>query len=225
MAEPKHKGVGILAVVKGIKANPRAKTLIPELLHHYLAEPVLPSGWYPERDYNLMIELLARHVDRSAIPDDVWVFFGRTAAQRDIAGEQGHLPTESRTQTAGIYRKLRIENPRDLAGLFLRLEKIWGLYHDSGRLTVTRHPEHACTAIVRISGFRFPFRGLVDLQTGFMTEYARLVGVQLTGRMVRSVAAGLPFCEWHFRVQPSAESGASIGTLPAPHPSLPLDAR
>ncbi len=225
--EPKHKGVGVLAVVKGLKANPRALAQVPAQLANYLSQPILPSGWYPERDYNALIELLARHVDSTATGGDVWGFFGRAAARHDIAGQRDATPSagEKTSETAGIYRRFRDGIARDVASMFLRLEKIWSLYHDTGRLTVARHPEHAALVSVRVSGFRFAFRGLIDLQTGFMTEYGRLLGLPIQSTFMRSIGSGEPLCEWHCRLPPTAEHVAALGTLPGPRSWAPVAAR
>src|SRR5687767_11160969 len=51
--EPRHKGVGVLGVVKGLKANPRAAATVPRDLSHYLSDVILPTAWYPEREYNV----------------------------------------------------------------------------------------------------------------------------------------------------------------------------
>ncbi len=213
--EPRHKGVGVLAVVKGIKANPRARAQVPADLSSYLTRPILPSGWYPEHDYNVLIELLARYVDCAGGAADVWTTFGRAAARHDIAGERNGLAGDAAGETVGIYRKFAAANARDVAGVFLRLEKIWSLYHDTGQLRVARHAEHASTVVVRISGFRFAFRGLMELQTGFMSEYARLLGLSIQASLVRSTGGGEPCSEWHCRLPQSAEHLATIRALPS----------
>lgn len=214
VGEPKHKGVGVLGVVKGLKANPRAAATVPKELAHYLSQVILPTAWYPEREYNVLIELLARSVDRKAVGGDVWGFFGQVAAQRDIAGEQKQLPAKSRTDSAGIYRRFRDGDPDDVAGIFTRVVQLWSLYHDSGLLTVTRHPELSTTVVMRLDNFQFPIRGLLDLQTGYMSEYARLLGRVVHGQVKRSVLDGDGYCEWHYRAEPTERAVSSIANLP-----------
>jgi hypothetical protein len=211
--EPRHKGVGVLAVVKGLKANPQARDSVPRELAHYLTGTILPTGWYPERDYNVLIELLARSVDKKQVGGDVWAFFGRVAAQRDIAGDQKQIAPSSRTENAGIYRRFGDGNPDDLGGLFSRAGTIWSLYHDTGRFSVGRHALEPSTVAIRLTGFQFGCRGQIDLQTAFMVEYARLVGARITGSVKRSHFDGDAHVEWHYRVQPNEQTLAWLGSL------------
>src|SRR5688572_31793433 len=129
--EPKHKGVGLVAVVMGLKGSPKATALVPEAQRHYLSDALLPSGWYPERDYNALLMALAESMDRAST-GDVWAYFGRAAALRDVAGEQSGIPARSRTENAGIYRNFRAGAADDVAGLCMRVAKIWTMYHDTG---------------------------------------------------------------------------------------------
>ena len=206
--EPKHKGVGLVAVVKGVKASPKATALVPEAQRRYLSDALLPSGWYPERDYNALLLALADSIDRGAI-GDVWAYFGRTAARRDVAGEQADIPARSRTETAGIYRNFRNGSPDDLAGLCLRIAKIWSMYHDTGRVSFTRHRSTPGLMLGRIHDFQFPVRGMADLQTAFTVEFALLAGIQISGRLERFNEGG-SICEWHYQVAATPQNLASL---------------
>lgn len=213
--EPNHKGVGLIAVVKGIKSNPRAEAKVPASLAHYLNDPVLLSAWYPERDYNALLALLAASIDAKAVGGDVWAFLGRVAAQRDIGGEQDNIPRRSRTESAGIYRKFRDVDVDDIAGLFLRASKVWTLYHDTGRVVYARHPERPDVVVERLVDFHFPLRGMADLQTAYMVELARLSGIELEGSLLRYSSDPSVGCEWTFRVPNDPEKLRSIERLPA----------
>jgi hypothetical protein len=217
---PRHKGVGVLAIVEGLKATPQAQRHLPESLKHYLEDAILPSAWYPERDYNVLIEALALGVGRRVRGSDVWHHFGRLAAQRDIAGDQDEIPERNRVKTAGVYRNFRDNDPHDVAGMFQRVERLWRLYHDSGRLSVARAADDTCSVLVRIVDFHFPLRGLVDVQTGYIVEYAHLLGLQVEATLLRSVTDGHLFCEWRCSVERSAQHAAALAALPcaAPHP-------
>jgi hypothetical protein len=215
---PKHKGVGLLAVVEGLKANPRAQQHVPESLRHYLSDPILPSGWYPEADYNVLIEALALGVERRVPGRDVWVSFGRLAAQRDIAGEQGEMPLRSRVKNPGVYRNFRDNQPSDIAEVFQRIGRLWRLYHDTGHFTVKRAENDPCTVVLRLLNFHFPVRGLIDLQTGYLVEYARLLGLRLESRVSRAVTSGDLFCEWRCSVERSPQHTAALSSLPAEGP-------
>lgn len=200
-------------MVKGIKANERARTRVRPELRHYLSDPILPSGWYPESDYNVLIELLARSVEPRTVGGDVWAYFGRVAAQRDIAGEQGEVPSHSRVENPGIYRKFRDGHAGDVIGMFRRVERIWTMYHDTGQLTVMRASNCNCAAVMRIANFIFPIRGLLELQTAYLVEFARLLDIPLKGMITRSVTDGDLLCEWLYELEPRAENIAALAAL------------
>lgn len=212
--EPKHKGVGLVQVVKGIQGNSKARLSVPEAQRGYLADKIMPSGWYPERDYNVLITLLAATIDRTNVPD-VWAFFGRAAARRDVAGDQEAIPVRSRTENAGIYRNFRGDQSSDIAGLCLRMAKMWSLYHDTGRLTFSRHPRKSALLVARLEDFQFPVRGLAELQTAFTVEFARLSGVELQGSLESFAEAQPGASEWNYQLLPTAANLASVATLSA----------
>jgi len=212
--EPKHKGVGLVPVVKGIQANPRAETAVPDAQRGYLADKIMPSGWYPERDYNVLITLLAGVIDRSNVPD-VWAYFGRAAARRDVAGDQEAIPVRSRTENVGIYRNFRGGQPHDIAGLCMRMAKIWGLYHDTGRLSFSRHARKPALLVARLEDFQFPVRGLAELQTAYIIEFARLSGVELKGTLEHFAEGHAGHSEWSYQLPPTLENVAAMATLSA----------
>jgi hypothetical protein len=203
----------MLAVVRALKANERAQALVPATLLHYLTDPILPSGWYPERDYDVLIDALARSVDPAAVGGNAWLAFGRIGAQRDIAGMQEKVPPESRTEIAGVYRKLGDGVPGDIVGMFARLTKLWSMYHDSGTISVGRHASDEAVVVSRLTDFRFPSRGPAELQTGYSVEFARLLGIKLEGKLSRLKTDGEPHCEWHYRVQATPENLAMVASL------------
>jgi hypothetical protein len=216
VAEPKHKGVGLLAVVKGIKANPHARAQVSAHLVHYLQEPILVTGWYPERDYNALITLLASNIDPKQVGGDVWAYFGSTAAQRDVGGDQHAVPERSRLGTAGVYRNFRDVAASDVPGLFLRMTKIWTLYHDSGKMEYMRHRDKPEVGVVRLSEFAFPVHGLAGLQAAYMVEYGRLSGFTLRGLRTAPASNG---CEWHYELVGGAELLRSMDRLPPWRPA------
>jgi hypothetical protein len=70
--EPCQKGTAILPVVEALKAYPDRKRLVPEPLWKYFDDHIVISGWYPERDYFVLIEALAKIVDSKVAGGDVW---------------------------------------------------------------------------------------------------------------------------------------------------------
>lgn len=202
--------MGLVAVVKALQGSPRAAAAVPEAQRHYLSAAILPSGWYPERDYNALIGALAGSVDRSTIPD-IWSHFGRAAARRDIGGDQEQVAVQSRTELVGIYRKLRGQ-PNDIAGLCMRIAKIWSMYHDSGRVMFARHPRLPYALQGRLLDFQFPIRGHADLQTAFAIEFGRLSGIELSGKLER-FGEGTSGCDWCYQLTATPENLASVANL------------
>jgi hypothetical protein len=200
-----------VAVVKGIKANLNARMRVPAHLASYLQEPILATAWYPERDYHALVTLLASSVDPKQTGGDVWAYFGRTGAQRDIAGDQRGVPERSRLENAGVYRNYRDVAEYDVCGLFLRMTKVWTLYHDTGRLVYMRHRERPNVVTVRLHDFAFPVQGLADLQMAYMVEYAKLSGFSLKGERV-SFSANV--CEWQYELTSHPELAQSMTRLP-----------
>ncbi|HVU04215.1 MAG TPA: hypothetical protein VHE30_20800 [Polyangiaceae bacterium] len=209
-----HRGTGVLPVVHGLKMLPGGREMVPEALRHYLETPVAVADWYPEADYETLIQILASLIPPRSVGGDVWAYFGRTAAQRDLAGLQEALAPAARMQSVGAYRRLA-EGARGVLGLALRTMKLWGLYHDAGELVAFRKEDAPGILVVQIRRFSFPCDGLVDLQLAYMAEFGRLVGVRMEGRVTQSTVRGDPVCEYEFRVEPTPENLASLAKLPA----------
>lgn len=211
---PRHKGTGVLPVVHGLKMLPGGRDLVPEHLRHYLEVPVLPSGWYPEQDYELLIQALASLIPPESVGGDVWTYFGRAAAQRDLVGLEDIVAEAARIHSVGAYRKLAQGVRGGVANLALRTMKLWSLYHDTGRLTVERSRDDDAVMILRVLAFDFPVRGLIDMQMAYFLEFARLAGLRLEGRLRRATTNGDPFCEWEFSVERTPDNLASLAQLP-----------
>jgi hypothetical protein len=210
---PRQKGTGLLALVKALLMYPGGKEAVPANLQHYFDNSVLPSAWYPEADYNVLIQILANLVAPN-LKTDVWEFFGKTAAQRDLAGEQGLVSAASRIETAGLYRGFVGSEATSVASLFVRLRQLWSIYHDAGTMTAGRSPSDERVVIVRLVGFEFPNRGTIDLQMAYAREYARLVGIELQACVARSAADGDPCTEWHYTLPARPEFLESIAQMP-----------
>jgi hypothetical protein len=180
---PQHKGTGLIPLVAGLKALPGVRDELPPHLHRYLDEPVLPSGWYPERDYVELLETFAARTDAATTGGNVWAFIGRAAAQWDLAGDRESVAPPSRTGSSGLYRQFVKADPTDAPSFFLRAKKLWQLYRDTGALEVFRRGEGP-VVVLRLSGYQFPFRGLVEVQTAYFLEFARLSGLKMDGRAV-----------------------------------------
>jgi hypothetical protein len=208
-AFPQHKGTGLIPLVAGLKVHPDVRETLPARLRHYLDEPLLPSGWYPEEDYVGLLEVLAAKMDPATVGGNVWSFLGRAAAQRDLAGDQDSTPPPSRTPTSGLYRQFVKSEPTSLPEFFLRARKLWQLYHDTGTLDLYRRSE-TDIVVLRLSGYQFAFRGLIESQTAYFLEFARLSGLKMEGRAVPGTKE---HTDWEFTLDPGADAAQWIATL------------
>ena len=213
--EPRIKGVAILPIVLGLKTIPRGVAELGPDLRHYLEDSILPSAWYPERDFAQLLAALARCLDPQLLGgEDVWVFFGRSAAQRDIAGTQHQIPNRSRVDNPGTYRHIRGGDPRDVARLLARLKTVWHLYRDQGRVVVARHASEPFTLIVRVVDYVFAAPELVMVQSAYAIEAARLLGLTLQGGLVKARERNDAYYEWHYQLEHTPERAAALQLLP-----------
>jgi hypothetical protein len=204
----------MIGVVQALKSHRRARARIPAELLHYLDEPILASGWYPEDDYHVLLQLLADLTPAAAVGGDVWKFFGKVGAQRDIAGDQRAVHERSRTSAAGLYKRFAERGSEGIGGIFLRATKLWALYHDTGTFTALRSRDDPSVVVLRLTGFRFPSRGVVELQQGYMVEYIRLLGHTVEGRIRRASGADGGLYEWEYRCARTPENLESLALLP-----------
>jgi hypothetical protein len=211
---PCHKGTGLIPLVAALKSNPEYASVVPQSVSRYLREALMASEWYPEADYHVLLQTLAKLVRRPSVPD-VWQYFGKTAAQRDLAGEQTLVPVERRIDGAGLYRRFIGNEVTSAASLFQRVGHIWSMYHNTGRLTFHRHAQQEFVVLVRLRDFIFPARGVAEMQSAYFCEYARLVGIEVFGRLVRSSSDGDPLTEWSYTLKPTPDIAASLALLPS----------
>jgi hypothetical protein len=209
---PHHKGTGVLPVVTALKAHPRGPQSLPAALRHYLKDPMVATEWYPEDDLQALLRCLADVLERDGIRD-VWDYFGRTAAQRDLKGSQAAIPAERRVKKAGHYRPFA-GNEVTLATLFLRMSTLWTLYHDTGTLVTGRSASDECCAIVRVMDFSLPTPGMTRMHLAYTCEYAKMVGINLTGRVARALYDGDRFTEWHYACERTPQNLESLALLP-----------
>lgn len=208
---PQHKGTGLIPIVAGLRAHPNVREELPPHLHRYLDEAVLPSAWYPEEDYVALLEAFAAKVDPAAAGGNVWAFIGRVAAQRDLAGDQDSLPPPSRTMASGLYRQFVKAEPADAPAFFLRATKLWQLYRDTGHLEVFRG-SGTDVVVLRLSGYEFSLPRLVDVQTAYFLEFAKLSGLKMEARAVPTTKRDTT--DWEFVLEPDPRSLDWIASLP-----------
>jgi hypothetical protein len=211
---PSQKGTSFVPVIQALKQRPDGKKLLPAPLWKYLDDHLLVSGWYPEKDYWVLIEALAKTIDPATVGGDVWRYFATFSAKRDIGGEDVSIGKSDRTETAGVYRNFAIGDAADPDGFFRRATRLWSQYHDTGRLEVVAARPEANSVVMRLGGFVIPLEGFVRLQGYYLEEFGRLVGLPLTSTVTRSTARGDPFCEWEHRLPRRPETEAYIATLP-----------
>jgi hypothetical protein len=187
---------------------------IPAELRHYLEEPILISEWYPERDCQTLVRVLADSVDPSAVGGNVWEYFGRVGAKRDVGGSQDSVPEAQRTAAAGFYRRFADGVKGDAASAFEHAVRLWVVYHDTGRMAVYRSPQDDCMVVLRLSNFTVLYPEYLDMLTGYTLEYTLLRGVRAEGGVVSSPKGKKDHHEWHFRVPRTPANIASLKALP-----------
>ncbi len=203
----------MLPVVVALKNHPDRERLVPKELWKYFDEHLLVSGWYPERDYFVLIEALVKTIDPGAVGGDVWRYFAKFSVKNDIEG----APTEATAEAhnKGIYRRFAAVGASDPASVFLRANKLWSQYHDTGRMEVHGGRVEKNSVVSRLLGFHIPIEGFVRLQGYYLEEFGRVVGVGLESKVTRSTAKGDPFCEWEFTLERTPSTLAYVASLPA----------
>jgi hypothetical protein len=189
-----QKGVSVLPVVNALKAHPDREKLVPRRLWKYFDDHLVVSGWYPERDYFVLLEALVKTMDGSIQGKDVWRYFAEFSVKKDIGRGDGVAGKEE--VKGGVYRSFASAVAGDPAQLFLRAEKLWSQYHDTGTMKISGGRPLENAVVMQLVGFRVPVDGFVRLQGYYLEEFGRLVGVEVESKVTRSTARGDPYCEW-----------------------------
>ena len=215
---PLHKGTGFLHVVEELRRLPDVRRRVPKDLWHYLDETVLPSSWYPERHYALLLHALVSALDPREAGGAPWSHLGRLSARQDLARDSSSVtppPGESGPPSragSGYYRQFVKSGPIDPGAFFLRVKKLWQLRHDTGSLEVTRLSLDPPRVKLRLDGFRFGEAGMAELQTAYVLEFGRLSGIAMHGRLTSSRATGTT--EWEYTLEPGSAITAWPESLP-----------
>jgi hypothetical protein len=213
--EPRQKGTSFLPVVENLKTHPDRRKLVAEPLWRYFDDHLLISGWYPENDYFALLQALVKTIDPKTVGGDVWRYFARFSAQRDIAGVDvtaGDGGSEPRVETKAVYRNFAVDVSDDPAQLFRRAGRLWSQYHDSGNMVLVGGRARTNSAYVRLAGFHIPVEGFVRLQGFYLEEFGRLSGVELTSKVTRSTARGHECCEWEYTLARTPASEAFVAS-------------
>lgn len=200
----------MLPVIKLLKKHPDRNKLVPEPLWKYFDEHLLVSGWYPERDYFVLIEALVKTIDPKAVGGDVWRFFGQSTAQRDLAG----MSVPGAGEAKGIYRNFMTVAASEPDMFFQRAMKLWTQYHDTGSMQIHGGRVDTNSVVMRLVGFVIPIEGFVRLQGYYLEEFGRLIGLRLESKVTRSTARGDSFCEWEYALARTPPSEAYVASLP-----------
>jgi len=212
---PSQKGTSVLPVVVALKQHPECKKLVPESLWKYFDEPVIVSGWYPERDYWVLISALVSTINPADVGGDVWRYFAKFSAERDIGGKKVVRAGSGDTASAaGIYRTYAAVGRDDIETFFKRSTRLWSQYHDTGIMEIAGGRPATNAVLMRLSGFNIPIAGFVRLTGYYVEEYARLVGIELRCTVERSTANRDPCCEWDLRLARTPDTEAYVASLP-----------
>ena len=152
----KIKGLAMINAIKVLRLKKdEVRKLLPEHLHVYLEERVMPSSWYPEEDHWELLRALAK-----VLPDpgmDVYEYMGLISARADLGGVYAHLIREG-----------------DPATTLRRATFTWGLYHDTGKKEVVEFGDDY--VISEISGFENSSRESCSTVKGWNAELAKMAG-------------------------------------------------
>jgi hypothetical protein len=203
----------VLPVVEALKKQPNCRQLVPAELWKYFDEPVLISGWYPERDYWVLISALVKTIDAAAVGGDVWRFFAKFSAQRDIGGRDVKSPADVKLGGSGVYRTFSAVDSGDPERFLRRVTQLWSQYHDSGRLEVIGALPSENAVVLRLSGFLIPIEGFVLLQGYYVEEYGRLVGIEVSSVVTRSTTNKDRYCEWKLKLGRTRVTEAYVASL------------
>jgi hypothetical protein len=210
---PMYKGMGFGPVIVSLKAHPRGAGEVPASLQHYLEDDVVVTGWYPESDFIAMVECLARILQRDGV-QDVWSYFGRVAAQRDLLGDQRGIPEARRVRVAGLYRRLASDEVLSLASWLGRAATLWSLYHDTGRMVIGTADAVSCGAVFRLYNPPPLPPHIIELNTAYYIEFARIAELPGAVRFAGEKPGPNGYLEWEVQCEPDPELEASLATLP-----------
>ncbi len=213
--EPRQKGTSVLPMVARLKTHPDRRKLAPEPLWKYFDDHLLVSAWYPEEDYFTLLEALVKTIDPKSVGGDVWRYFAKYSAQRDLVG--GDRNGEADAETKAVYRNFAVNMSADPAELFRRASRLWSQYHDSGSIQLYGGRIRTNSAFVKLTGLHIPIDGFVRLQGYYLEEFGRLGGVELTSKVLRSTARGHEECQWEYGLARTPASEAFVASLPPAH--------
>jgi hypothetical protein len=210
--EPSQKGTSFVPVVAALKARPDAKAGLPRAQWKYLEEHLVIAGWYPERDYFVLVDALVKTIDPKTVGGDVWRYFASFSARRDIGGED--VGGARNAAVKGVYKSFAAQDAAEPEPFFRRAAKLWSQYHDTGAMQIRGGSKANNSVIMQLVGFSIPLEGFVRLQGYYLEEYGRLVGLDLTSSVTRNTAKGDPFCEWEHRLARKPATEAYVAALP-----------
>jgi len=211
--EPCQKGTSLLPVVLALKAHPDRHRLVPKPLWRYFDDRIVVSGWYPERDYFVLIEALVKTIDPKSVGGDVWRFFARYSARGDLGGTD--VAKGGKSPTKGVYRNFASVTGSEPELFFQRAMRLWSQYHNTGTMQVLGGRMKTNSVIMRLLDFHIRVEGFVHLQGYYLEEFGRLIGLELESQVTRSTAWGDPFCEWDYRLGRTPASERYVASLPA----------
>jgi hypothetical protein len=148
--------MSVIPLVQALRQHPEAWNLLPPSLWRYLDDPIRNSGWYPERDYWVLLAALVKVLP--PVDGDLWRHFAQVSVGRDI----------------GVHGQFA--KTKDPASFFRRAVSLWSEYHDTGHMEIAGGVVDRNAVVLRLLGFVIPIEGFVRLQGCFVEEYAPACG-------------------------------------------------
>ncbi len=215
-SEPCQKGTSVLPVVAALKAHPDRDKLVPKHLWKYFDEHLLVSGWYPEKDYFVLLEALVKTIDAKTAGGDVWRFFAKFSVQRDLKGVDtaGGTGAGVKAKGKGVYRNFAESIAGDPEQLLKRGVRLWAQYHDTGTMRIVGRRAKTNSVVMQLAGFHIPLDGFVRLQGYYLEEFGRIIGVELESLVTRSTARGSAYCEWEHALARTPLADKYVASLP-----------
>ena len=170
---PRAKGTVVIGLVKALrKHKDRSREVLPERLHHYLAERIVVASWYPLEDYVALLRAVGKVIGNK--DGTTYIEMGREAA---------------RDHMEGTYSRLKKTVNRQAA--FTLLSSMY----DTGEMRVLeRAPGRA---LLEWTGFAIPAREVCETFTGYQAQRMEMQGFEdVTVRHTRCRAEGSAACRW-----------------------------
>lgn len=180
------KGTIVAEVVKFLRRNREAACArLPEALHHYLSERLLPSSWYPEEDLLRLLHVMVEFMPGSG--SSVWRRIGHQTVELHASGSYEN-----------ILGGREGADMADRSSALRRIQVLWRSQHDTGQVVVTEQDAARCRVDLR--DYALPSAEMCAIVTGYIERAIELMGVgDATVEKRECCTSGAACCSWEVR--------------------------